>query len=260
VITATITVTNTDNDTTGIIVAPASITTGEDGSSASFTVVLASQPSGDVLIIFSGVDSTEGTLSSTSLTFTPSNWNTPQSVTVTGVDDALIDGDITYTIIATGSGGGYDNLSSIVTVTNTDDDTAGIILTPTSITTGEDGSSASFTVVLTSQPSGDVLISFSGVDSTEGTLSSASLTFTPATWNAMQTVTVMGVDDAEVDGNVSYTITATGSGGGYDGVTATVTVTNTDDDTTGIIVSPASITTAAAAAATSETRPPADPP
>jgi|GEM_PF-2129556 len=243
VITATITVTNTDNDTTGIIVAPASITTGEDGSSASFTVVLASQPSGDVLITFSGVDSTEGTLSSTSLTFTPSNWNTPQSVTVTGVDDALIDGDITYTIIATGSGGGYDNLSSIVTVTNTDDDTAGIILTPTSITTGEDGSSASFTVVLTSQPSGDVLISFSGVDSTEGTLSSASLTFTPATWNAMQTVTVMGVDDAEVDGNVSYTITATGSGGGYDGVTATVTVTNTDDDTTGIIVSPASITT-----------------
>ena len=34
-----------------------------------------------------------------SLTFTPANWNTPQTVTVTGVDDAIDDGDVAYTIV-----------------------------------------------------------------------------------------------------------------------------------------------------------------
>ena len=136
---------------------------------------------------------------------------------MTGVDDALVDGNVTYTITATGSGGGYDVITATITVTNTDNDTTGIIVAPASITTGEDGSSASFTVVLASQPSGDVLITFSGVDSTEGTLSSTSLTFTPSNWNTPQSVTVTGVDDALIDGDITYTIIATGSGGGYDG-------------------------------------------
>ena len=38
-----------------------------------------------------------------SLTFTAANWNVAQTVTVTGVDDALDDGDIAYTIV-TGAG------------------------------------------------------------------------------------------------------------------------------------------------------------
>jgi hypothetical protein len=35
---------------------------------------------------------------SATLTFTPANWNTPQTVTVTGADDTLIDGDIPYIV------------------------------------------------------------------------------------------------------------------------------------------------------------------
>ena len=42
---------------------------------------------------------TEGTVSPATLTFTPANWNTAQTVTVTGVDDAVDDGDIAYTIV-----------------------------------------------------------------------------------------------------------------------------------------------------------------
>ena len=34
-----------------------------------------------------------------SLTFTAGNWSTPQTVTVTGVDDAMDDGDVAYTIV-----------------------------------------------------------------------------------------------------------------------------------------------------------------
>jgi uncharacterized repeat protein (TIGR01451 family) len=61
-----------------------------------------------------------------SLTFTTLNWNTPQPVTVTGVDDAVVDGDIAYAIVtapAVSSDGSYGNLNAAdVSVTNIDDD------------------------------------------------------------------------------------------------------------------------------------------
>ncbi|MDW7658964.1 MAG: immunoglobulin domain-containing protein, partial [Bacillota bacterium] len=57
-----------------------------------------------------------------SLTFTASNWNTPQTVTVTGVDDDLVDGDIPYTITATASSSdlSYHAMMASASVTNTD--------------------------------------------------------------------------------------------------------------------------------------------
>ena len=77
----------------------------------------------------------------------------PQIVTITGVNDALDDGDIGYTIVtaaATSSDGNYNGLNaSDVSVTNTDNDTAGITVTPTfGLTTTEAGGTATFTVVL----------------------------------------------------------------------------------------------------------------
>ena len=88
-----------------------------------------------------------------------------------------------------------------VAVTNTDNDSAGITVTPTAgLTTTEAGGTATFTVVLNTQPTADVTIALSSSDTTEGTVGPASLTFTTANWNAAQTVTVTGVDDAVVDG------------------------------------------------------------
>ena len=70
----------------------------EAGSTDTFTVVLDAEPDSDVVIDLSTPDATEATVSLTSLTFTPTNWNTPQTVTVTGVNDDIIDGDISSTI------------------------------------------------------------------------------------------------------------------------------------------------------------------
>ncbi len=75
-----------------------SSTTSEDGDSAQFTVVLDSSPSADVAIPLASSDSSEGTISTSSLTFTSANWDTAQTVTVTGVNDQLLDGDIVYTV------------------------------------------------------------------------------------------------------------------------------------------------------------------
>ena len=58
-----------------------------------------------------------------------------------------------------------------VAVTNTDNDIAGITVTPTAgLTTTEAGGTATFTVVLNTQPTADVTIALSSSDTTEGTV------------------------------------------------------------------------------------------
>jgi len=95
---------------------------------------------------------------------------------------------------------------SDVIATTTDDDTAGITVSAITGNTTEAGGTATFTVVLTSQPTADVTIGLSSSDLTEGTLAPGSLTFTAATWNMAQTVTVTGVDDAVADGDRAYSL------------------------------------------------------
>ena len=255
-------VTNTDDDTAGITVSPTSgLVTTEAGGKATFSVVLASQPAASVTIPISSSDTSEGVASPASLTFTPANWSAAQTVSVTGVDDAVQDGDVSYSIVtgsAASSDPGYNGMNAAdVSVINTDDDVAGIIVSPTSgLVTSEGGGSASFTVVLRSQPTANVIIGLSSSDTTEGTVNPGSLTFTPANWSTAQTVTVRGVDDGVVDGSVDYTIVtaaAVSSDPLYSGVNpADVAVTNTDNDRTGITVSPTSglVTTEAGGKAT----------
>lgn len=71
-------------------------------------------------------DTTEGTVSTGLLTFTGVNWATPQFVTVTGVDDPLIDGDIAYTIVlapATSADNAFNGFNSRdVSAVNVNDD------------------------------------------------------------------------------------------------------------------------------------------
>ena len=114
----------------GITVSPiAGLTTTEAGGTATFTVVLDAQPIANVVVGLSSSNPAEGTVSVPSLTFTPTNWNQPQTVTVTGVDDAVVDGNIAYNIItapATSTDPNYNGINpSDVAVSNTDNDTAG---------------------------------------------------------------------------------------------------------------------------------------
>jgi hypothetical protein len=82
-----------------ITISPISGNTNENGGAATFAVVLHTQPTADVTIGISSSDGSEGTVNLNSLTFTPSNWSTAQTVTVTGVDDSIVDGDMAYNII-----------------------------------------------------------------------------------------------------------------------------------------------------------------
>jgi len=256
---SSVSVTNSDNDTPGLTVSPTSgLTTTEAGGTASFTVKLASQPSANVSLTVSTSDATEGAPSPSSLTFTAANWNSPQTVTVTGADDNLDDGDVSYNITGTASSSdnGYNsmNMSNVSTI-NSDDDTKGITVgvsgTPT---TTEAGGAASFTVVLDTEPTNDVTIGITSSDNSEGAVSAATLTFTNQNWSTAQTVTVTGADDNAVDGDITYTATtgpASSSDTNYDGLEVdNVSVINTDDDVIGFQITPTTGLTTTEAAGT----------
>jgi hypothetical protein len=241
---------NLDNDSAGVVVSPTSgLVTTEAGGTATFRVVLQSQPLADVVIPVASNDAGEGTAAPAQLTFTSANWNAPQTITVTGHDDAIADGDQVYRVVlsAVASGdGAYNGIDPAdVTVTNRDNDAAGILVSPTSgLVTTEAGGTAQFAVVLLSQPTANVTVPIASNDTSEGRIAQTALTFTPANWNAPQTVTVTGHDDSLADGDQPYkviTAPATSSDTGYSGIDAAdVALTNLDNDSAGILVSPTS--------------------
>src|SRR5690606_29550557 len=74
-----------NDDTAGVTVSGISGNTTEGGGTATFTIVLNSEPIVNVTIPINSNDTTEGTLNVAGVTFTPLNWNTPQTIMVTGV-------------------------------------------------------------------------------------------------------------------------------------------------------------------------------
>jgi Ca2+-binding RTX toxin-like protein len=114
-----------DNDTAGFTITPISGNTSEMGGTTSFSVKLNSKPTADVTLSLASSDTTEGTISNSKLTFTESNWNDAQTVTVKGVDDTLVDGNIAYRIVtnaAVSADTKYNNLNPVdVSVVNIND-------------------------------------------------------------------------------------------------------------------------------------------
>jgi hypothetical protein len=64
---------------------PPELRTDDDGAADHFTVALCSQPAAPVMVGFTGA-ADRGTLSPSSLSFTPADWNQPQTVAIRGVD------------------------------------------------------------------------------------------------------------------------------------------------------------------------------
>ncbi|MEE2641165.1 MAG: S8 family serine peptidase, partial [Planctomycetota bacterium] len=115
----------------GIQVTPTSgLQTSESGGSASFEVKLQTAPTANVTIDVSTTDGTEGTASISQLTFTPTNWDVAQTVTVTGQDDSDLDGNVAYSIElapAVSSDPAYNGLDpEDVQVTNLDNEVAAV--------------------------------------------------------------------------------------------------------------------------------------
>ena len=123
----------TDDDTTGLSVSPTTSTasrlrTTEAGGTDTFTVTLATVPTGNVVLDVASSDTDEGTVDTSALTFTASTWDTAQTVTLTGVDDPDTDGSQNYTVTlvvdqADTADANYDTLGTVsVYAFNADDE------------------------------------------------------------------------------------------------------------------------------------------
>ena len=88
---------NLDNDSPGLLITLPEIVS-ENASSTNFTVVLVSDVSTPTTIKLIVNDPSELSVDFTELIFTSANWNIPQEITVFGVDDPIIDGDISSDI------------------------------------------------------------------------------------------------------------------------------------------------------------------
>ena len=241
-----------------ITLTPSTSLSVAEGGSETYTVALNNRPSGNVTVAIgyqSGGDD-DITVNSTSLSFSTSNYATPQTVTVTAREDNdSLAG--TRTITHTASGGGYNNLTASITATEVDNDVA-LIVTPRTGTefTVPEASTETYTVKLATQPSADVTVTIAEAtagDNTDASItvtSSKSLTFTSSNWFTTQTVTLSAADDTDF-AHGKRDIAHTASGGGYGNVTRTITVREIENDK-GIHVAPATLTVRETGSATYE--------
>ena len=186
--------------TPGFTIIPlTSLVTTEAGGTARVSVQLNTQLTDSVTIPLRSDNVKEGVLDKSSLTFTPTNWNVAQVITITGVDDRVNDGNIAYKIIADPVVSNdliYRDLGKNPNVysylNNKDDDQAGITVTPlTPLVVTEDGGTAQFTLRLNSQPVSPVKVQLT-LDRSFEILDKYTLIFTSENWDQPQTVTVTG--------------------------------------------------------------------
>ncbi len=221
------------------IVLPPTLTVAEgDTDGVGYPVSLATEPTMSTTITVTGHTGTDLTLDTASLTFTTSNWDTAQMVTVTAGEDADAATDmVTLTHTATG-GGNYDALTAVIRVSITDNDTAGVTINETGGNTApiEGGTADNYGMTLDTPPIANVTITATSGTPGTATVNPASLVFTSTNWNMAQTITVTGVGNNADAVNQAVTIThaATSTGDStYNALTpAPVTATVIDDDPT----------------------------
>jgi hypothetical protein len=217
---ATVAVTVVDDDTVTIVAEPTALLVDEGGTAA-FTVRLGAQPGVDVTVDIASSDPGAASVDPVTLTFTPGNYAEPQTVTVTGVDDADVANEVaTVTLSAPG-------LTDVtIGVGVADDDTLRIVASSDSVSVDERGT-AQLTVRLSNDPQATVVVSVASSDASTAQVAPDTLRFDSATYDTPQTVTVTGVtDDDLADEAATITLSATDAAGAP--VTTSVTASVTD--------------------------------
>ena len=200
---------------------------------------LNAKPKSDVIVTIKSDHDDRLSISSSSLTFTSSNWNTDQTVTFTAVDDHIANGDLDFSITINSSSGDsrFNDIKNTVQVSIKDNDEVGIVYDDSSITLNE-GQSAIRAFKLKSQPLADVALNISSDHDDKLTISSKQLMFTSSNWNINQSVTFTSIDDNIASGDLSFNIKIKSSSTDalYNNISENIiSITIKDDDLAGII-------------------------
>ena len=248
-------VTIADDDARGVTVSAATLTVPEEGSNT-YTVVLRSAPTADVTVTpsLSTGSSPEVSVSPATLTFTPGNWATAQTVTVEAdQDDDAEDDEATVEHEVSGGDYGSNGVTAAdVAVTVDDDETASAKLTlsvePPSV--AEDAGETEVTVTgrldgapRTSATEVAVSVGASDDTATEGmdyaTVGELTLTIEAGATEGTTTFALTPTGDA-VDEDDAETLSVTTAASGLEVVPTAVTIA--DDDARGVTVSAATLT------------------
>ena len=237
----------------------------EGGAGDAIQVKLSAPPAdGATVQVDLGAAQGEVSLSTSSLTFTDTNWNTAQTVNLSAIDDADAEdagtgNDQISFVTTSASSANYDGITTAPLLVNvTDNDNSyGVVLAEQGAASGTNvaesgtGNSDSYTLVLTRQPSANVTITvaansqlrFNTTNGNNTTFSNVNTAvtrvFSTTNWNVPQTVTVIGNGDTTSEGNHTSTITHTiATAGGYtSSLPIQSIVANITDDDNGIILS-----------------------
>ena len=239
---ANVNITNDDAMPTASI---ANVTVGEGAGTLTLTLALDRLSNRDISYsaVTAGVSGTATVaddyvafLQGGSKDFTVPAGNLSQTFDITLVDDSVDEADETIVIVWTKFPSHEATPASItVTGTITDNDTAGVTLSKTLLTvTEEDTTGDSYSVVLNSQPTADVVVTVAGHSGTDVTPTPTTLTFTPINWETVQPVTVTaGTDMDMVNETVSLTHSAASTDANYNGITIGGVAVSVHDDDTG---------------------------
>jgi len=221
-----------------LLIGDVTVIEGNSGlTNAEFTVTMSAASCVDVTVETSTVAGTAaagGDFTALTGLQTMVAGQTSRTVTVPVIGDRIDEADETFTLhLSSPVNATIADADGLATIVN--DDTAGIAVSAVpGLVTTEAGGSATFTVVLTSQPTAQVMVPMASTRPSEGAVAPAALTFTDADWATPQTVAVTGVDDAVYDGDQAYAVIvgpAVSADPGYSGASgASVAVTNLDDD------------------------------
>ncbi|MDX2091333.1 MAG: hypothetical protein SFX73_25970 [Kofleriaceae bacterium] len=240
-------VTVTDNDTQAIVVSATSVNVNEGGT-ATFQVKLGAQPGGTTTVNLSS-NNAAASLSSTVLTFDAANWNTYQTITVSGIQDLNATSE-TVTISLTSAA----ITSASVTANVTDNDTQKVEVSLSSVSMTE-GYSRTVSVTLAYQPAGNYVVTITPMNTAVATVSQTSLTFNASNYTQPQSVTITGAEDTNaVDNSTTISFTAT------DATSASVSVSVSDNDELGIDISNTSVTVTEQSSTTMTVKLTAEPP
>lgn len=212
----------------------------EDGLTDTVEITLETlQPSSNVTITLT--PNSQLTLDKATLVFTPLNWDTPQSFTVSAVDDILVEGNhsglITYSISSLDSKyNDYELLPN--TVASIDDNDPGLLVTFQNFTVQELLTTDTMSVSLLTPPTDDVTVNLD--PDSQLYLSESTLTFTSANWDTPQDVIVYGIDDGVVEGLHTGVISFETSSldTNYQGVLDSENIDITDGPGDGILFTP----------------------
>jgi hypothetical protein len=227
-----------DNDTPGFEISPVNLTVAEPDGTAAFTAVLGSEPAAPVSLPLAA-STGDCTVQPSVLSLDSNNWQAGATATVLAVDNPLVDGTRTCTVLTGPAESGdpvYDGWDPAdVTVTVQDDDQARILVEPARVTISEPNGSAMVTLTLTSRPAFPVTLPLSPSNDQCSVLPRL-VTQEEDTWQNQIRVVVTAVDDDVRDPDqvcIVRTGPAQSDDGNYDGYDPEDIMVTVQDDERG---------------------------